>query len=214
MGTKIPARCSRCGKLDYIVNAVSMHGPSTRAAHFAGTNQVAGAMFIDCTFLSHCRCGGELVSLKGSYAMNGEGATLIDGPQSSWDALTELSKVVAASLAAGESAEKTLERASAFFPWLRNGLKGKLAAAAFGVLTFFATKAADQFIDPMLNEPTVTIEQVEKAMRDAVKEASSQSTAPKSDGMSVRPDLHPMLIEFPTTAKKLVDYEKSRSKNH
>lgn len=219
MGTKIPARCSKCKKLGYITNAVEIDGQANRVAQYAAAGKIAGAMFIDCTFISKCECGGDMVSLEGDYVMNSDRASLLYGPESSWEALKELAQVVRDSVAAGESPEKTVERAAEFLPWL-SGWKGKLAIYAFNILVGWAGgKALDKAFDSTPPEPpAITLQQLKDAFREELEKA-------KQDGLLIQPpppapasrpspgvQRHPMLVKFPITAQKLADYEKKSGK--
>lgn len=193
-----PAKCRSCGLVH----------PATA---FSADNSFETS-FEECV-VSCPRCGSDSDVLTGVYNFYSNTVELVSGPPSTIAIFQELARVVNASVAAGESPEKTLERASEFLPWLRSGLKGKVAATAFAVLAYFAGKAADPYVDPLFNKPEITIEQVEEVMRKAIKDASLQPPpAFEAGGMSVRRDLHPMLIQFPKTAEKLTKYNKSRGK--
>lgn len=160
-----------------------------------------------------------MVSLKGDYVMNSDRASLLSGPESSWEALKELAQVVRDSVAAGESPEKTVERAAEFLPWL-SGWKGDLAKFALGALATWAlTKPLDHVYDSVTKEsPAVIEQQLEDAAIRALEEAKRRGLfvqpPPPAPARSPSPGAqrHPMLVKFPITAQKLADYEKESGK--
>lgn len=215
METKIPARCSKCQKLGYITDLVQMDGPASRAANFAAAGRVAGAMFINCSFVSTCECGGELESLEGDYVMNGEEATLLRGPETSWEALKELAAVVAASVEAGETAEQTFNRAAKLLPFL--GKYKQLAAGlAIPSLIWLVQQVAaiklgqEMTPTPITHEQTsALILQSEQRLMDAIEGMKRKNDAVSAlqPHLGLSPRGNPLFDEYPLTARRLAEHK-------
>lgn len=177
-----------------------------------------GISFAGCTGICP-NCGSIATVGDGTYDFIGNQVSLISGPDSTVEMLKALARTVRDSVAAGESPEKTVERAAEFLPWL-NGWKGDLAKFALGALATWAlTKPLDHVYDSVVKEsPAVIEQQLEDAAIRALEEAKRRSLfvqpPPPAPAAAPRPGTqrHPMLIEFPITAQKLADYEKESSK--
>lgn len=208
MATRFPARCEACQKLTYVSGMFS--GSDSDPSFITGCSM---------TFVGACSCGGDLTVLQGDYKYGTDKADLLSGPASSWEALKELAQVVRDSVAAGESPEKTVERAAEFLPWLKSW-KGALAIQAVGLLINWAgSKALDKIFDsPPPEPPAITLQQLKDAFREELEKA-------KQDGLLIQPpppapasrpspgvQRHPMLVKFPITAQKLANYEKESGK--
>lgn len=206
MAAPFPARCNRCGKLGYL--------PSMIRVPIGGL-----ASLTDVTVVHRglCTCGGDMVVLEGDYSFNDRQVTLTKGPASSWEALQELARVVKASMDAGESAEKTIERATTVLPGLGK-YKGYLANAVISGLTWLVMEVASIKLQQELTPAPVTQEQTSALIESSEQRilaaiAASQPKPPEPDRLGLRPYGNPMLEHYPITARKLAEENKKRRRN-
>lgn len=207
MATPFPARCNRCGKLGYAADMIQ--GPAGGLASISGITLVQQAS---------CKCGGDMVVLQGDYSFNSQQAILTKGPTSSWEALQELARVVKASMDAGESAEKTIERAAKVLPSLGK-YKGYLANAVISGLTWLVMEVASIKLQQELTPAPITQEQTsaliessEQRILEAIA-ASRPNLQPEPERLGLRPYGNPMLEHYPITARKLAEENKKRRRN-
>ncbi|WP_120966821.1 hypothetical protein [Comamonas sp. lk] len=119
-----------------------------------------------------CQCGGNFVVLNEEYVFHNDVATVTKGSIEDRELLARLLQVVRESVAAGETPEQTVERAAEFLPWLRGKLSQPVVIFAISWLTQYAgNKALDSVVDPYIKKPDITIEQIERSLRNAVEEA-------------------------------------------
>lgn len=200
------ARCSTCQGIFPVRNFISGN---------AGSVSLAGNKISPCPI---CGIGPGLI-LDGKYSLIDDVAKLISGPRATWEALQEFTRVVKASVEAGESPDKTIERAQAFLPGLAN-FRNQWAKYAVGGLIWLASQLASIKLAQELTPAPATFEQVSalvseserrilKAIEDSKEPVSPQQPA-QPGRMSTRQDLQPLRIEFPIAMRKLADYEKNR----
>ena len=226
MEKRFPGRCNRCGKLGYASNG--MQGPDRGFSGFSGITMI---------HQGSCPCGGDMVTLEGDYRVSAHQAQLISGPPSSWQALKELTQVLKDSVAAGEAPEKTIERIGAIdnrlLRFRKYALPAVVAIAKFLDWASHANTAYDLYDTLSGNKAQQEYSQQVEASKEGTRQALEEfyatkeyqdfkkrldeepSPPPPTESNSGGPGLksHPMLIEFPQTARKLADYEKSRRKH-
>lgn len=199
-----PAKCSNCG---LVFHATAIAVSDSINVMITGSRQ-------SCPQCGHMASIGD-----GVYDFIGDKVTLTSGPESTADMLRALAQTVRDSIAAGESPEKTVERAAEFLPWL-SGWKGRLAATAFNILVGWAGgKMLDKAFDsPPPEPPAITLQELKDAFREELEKAKQDGllTQPPTPNPASRPSpgaqRHPMLVKFPITAQKLADYEKESGK--
>lgn len=130
-----PAKCRSCGKV-HPATAFAME--NSFGISFSGC-QVA------CPF-----CGSISDVLDGTYDFYGDVVKLLSGPESTISVLKQLAQTVKDSVAAGESAEKTVERITEIAPWLngiRNFAKGQVVSLVWAALGAIAGYEYTQYRD-------------------------------------------------------------------
>lgn len=202
MGAELMAVCDGCG-LTFETESLATGSDGTRI------------VYEDC--VTNCpKCGGDARILDGTYGFVNEVVAFLSGPGATVDLLRAAGVIARDSVAAGESAAKTFERAAEILPSLRK-LQTTLGAAAvpavIWTLSYIATKAVDYVVDPLLESKSEV--QVEALVKDAVQKAlDAREAAAREAGiqhspaepvpaLKLAPKLEPRGPHFPKTMEKL-----------
>lgn len=218
---------ARCVSCNGVFEAPNLFGGNCAAVNLAG-NSVS-----PCTI---CGKGPGLI-LDGTYNLSNDQMTLVDGPQSSWDALKELAAIVKASVEAGEAPEKTIDRIAAIDPRLKKykTIAGTALLAISALLTQVSNLKTTYDIYDLLSGNKAKADQAmlataaeqgaatalekfhaslefkelqERLSQEEEQEATQKTEAPS--GIGLRPQPHPFLVDFPITARKLAEDKRSR----
>lgn len=199
-----PAKCRNCSE---IFPALGYRIENSHNISFFGNS------YSPCPY-----CGGTADVLDGVYDFVGNAVKLVSGPATTWEALRSAAKIISDSQAAGESAEKTLERASEILPSLRN-LKGKVQSLLLAAVFYAITKLADHYVDPLLDPPELTPAVIQTIVQDAVAEglrrhdaaakAAKISKVPtdqtlNTPSVKTSSDMEPIPPQFPKSMEKLL----------
>ncbi len=219
-----PAMCRKCGLI--------------HAATGYAMEENFGTTFAGCQTVCPI-CGSTSDVLDGVYNFHSNTVELTAGPPSTIAIFKELAKVVTASVAAGESREKTFERAAQIDPRFNKFKRVAVEAViALGILIEWAGNANtvydwydalrggkarqeySQQLKASEDGARLALEkfhasQEYKTLQERMKLESVEPPPPlEASRPGLRPNIHPVLVQYPGTVRKLADYQKNRGKNH
>ncbi|MCT8178130.1 hypothetical protein [Variovorax sp. CY25R-8] len=123
------------------------------------------------------RCGLQADIQDGDYSLENDVLEYLSGPGVTFDALRAAAEIVRSSQAAGESPERTIERAAVAIPALSK-LKGKarstVAWIALTALAYLGGKFADKWVDPLVKPPEMKPAELQAIVKDALEQALKQ----------------------------------------